>query len=552
MAKELVTLQEKLDSIIVKKSEEPKAEVCHVEPAVELVSKAANNGSMLNQEKQEETSGNGSSDDVSKGDHCVIESDQEQLLQAVEPEDKSKSEETSLALPDDTASPIVSEGYSQELSMASRDLEPSEFGSEAIMEQKNEASEGLREVCKVELMKMQEENNAPELKQAEEFPLEEDKNDSKTLGSSLEGADATCVDDNQENILYELPLNVIDNEPVESKEDVQAEKEDALAHGADEAEGLMAIQKALEISELAEMLTGVIDDDPVSSAEMENHGDEQGKVSECQSATETTLFEDKTSKEINKPQEVLEEKPMAETEEREKVGSEEEESLTAETPHFPQSEELQPPISLDEEGTQKILRDDECISAEMARPSEMPSEKIEKDDENLGVVITEGVKARPSEMPSEKIEKDDESLRVVITEGVKETQQMKVQAEEHREFVTEEKMNDKSYESSEITFTNDEVSAALHAQQEAEQEECDINGSRNDKGLIEENEKLRAMMEKLIEAGKQQLNVISNLNGRVKDLEKKLSRKSKLRTKRGRALTRGWGSSRIKCSNVSV
>lgn len=50
--------------------------------------------------------------------------------------------------------------------------------------------------------------------------------------------------------------------------------------------------------------------------------------------------------------------------------------------------------------------------------------------------------------------------------------------------------------------------------------------------LVEENEKLKEMMEKLIEEGKEHLTAISNLSGRVKDLEKKLSRKKKLKMRR--------------------
>ncbi|XP_078177498.1 BCL-2-associated athanogene 6 [Carex rostrata] len=45
--------------------------------------------------------------------------------------------------------------------------------------------------------------------------------------------------------------------------------------------------------------------------------------------------------------------------------------------------------------------------------------------------------------------------------------------------------------------------------------------------LVEENEKLRDMLEKLLEAGRNQLDVISGLNERVKGLEKRLERKSK-------------------------
>nr|XP_016473843.1 PREDICTED: BAG family molecular chaperone regulator 6-like [Nicotiana tabacum] len=58
--------------------------------------------------------------------------------------------------------------------------------------------------------------------------------------------------------------------------------------------------------------------------------------------------------------------------------------------------------------------------------------------------------------------------------------------------------------------------------------------SESSQKLIEENEKLREMMEKLIKAGKEQLTVVSSLSGRVKDLEKRLSRKKKLRLRRYR------------------
>lgn len=51
-----------------------------------------------------------------------------------------------------------------------------------------------------------------------------------------------------------------------------------------------------------------------------------------------------------------------------------------------------------------------------------------------------------------------------------------------------------------------------------------------DKKIIEENEKLREMLEKLLAAGKEQQDVISSLNGKVKDLEKKLAKKKNLKS----------------------
>ncbi|XP_057454722.1 BAG family molecular chaperone regulator 6 [Lotus japonicus] len=57
-----------------------------------------------------------------------------------------------------------------------------------------------------------------------------------------------------------------------------------------------------------------------------------------------------------------------------------------------------------------------------------------------------------------------------------------------------------------------------------------------DMKLLEENEKLRKLMKELLKAGNEQLTVITDLTGRVKDLEKKLAkhRRKRVRTRRGR------------------
>lgn len=58
-----------------------------------------------------------------------------------------------------------------------------------------------------------------------------------------------------------------------------------------------------------------------------------------------------------------------------------------------------------------------------------------------------------------------------------------------------------------------------------------------DKRIMEENEKLRGMLERLIASAKEQQDLISTLSGKVKDLEKRLARKKKMKsTKRRRVL----------------
>ncbi|XP_019159354.1 PREDICTED: BAG family molecular chaperone regulator 6 isoform X2 [Ipomoea nil] len=62
-----------------------------------------------------------------------------------------------------------------------------------------------------------------------------------------------------------------------------------------------------------------------------------------------------------------------------------------------------------------------------------------------------------------------------------------------------------------------------------------IQSEDNGRKVIEENEKLRKLLEKMIESGKEQLTTISTLSGRVKQLERKLSRRKKLKMRQCRA-----------------
>lgn len=80
----------------------------------------------------------------------------------------------------------------------------------------------------------------------------------------------------------------------------------------------------------------------------------------------------------------------------------------------------------------------------------------------------------------------------------------------------------------------------LPASPTASQVSCDSDAlSESNRKIIEENEKLREMMEKLIKSGNEQLSAISSLSGRVKELEKRLSKKKKLKLKRNRVPAAG-------------
>lgn len=493
-----MTLQEKLDSLAIKKSEQPKAEVCPVEPV-----EAKINECKLGQEKMEDTGGSASSD--------TIQSDGDKLPPTMDSEDKSKGEEALLSPSDNTPQLIVSEGDDQAL-LAESDLINKEPDSEAIMGHKDEVRNEVPDSCVTELMREEVVNNAPELKQSGEVPAKEEENESDMSANSFETIDGTRADDNLETLLDELPVNAIDDEDFNLEKDKQAEVENTTTYEArssevtlpGDIEGLMATPEDAEMNELAVLPIGAIDEDSASPVEVEENDNQPGKESERQSTTETTLPDDEAPNEIGKPEEVREEKPIAETEESENqklpvvsmlevgTGQKEDREVEEHNEHsfLSESEELQPMILMAEEQSHDALPEDECILSDAGRDKE-----------------------------------------------VKEPQEMDAQSTNPSVYVSDEKLIEKL---DGFEVAKEEVSAGA---------ELTPLQSKSDKQLMEENEKLREMMEKLIEAGKQQLNVISNLNGRVKDLEKKLSsRTRKLRTKQKRSSA--CGVSRFKRSNV--
>ncbi|KAL5171675.1 BAG family molecular chaperone regulator 6 [Glycine soja] len=136
--------------------------------------------------------------------------------------------------------------------------------------------------------------------------------------------------------------------------------------------------------------------------------------------------------------------------------------------------------------------------------------------------------AKPMELvPSNETQKEEEP-------------EEKIALRETQEMVTEQAIgaDDKDPEASFKEKT--ELSAPPPALQEPELPAAMRDGEFNgDTKLLEENENLREMMKKLLEAGNEQLSVITNLTGRVKDLEKKLarSRSKRVKTKRYRPAT---------------
>ncbi|GAU41729.1 hypothetical protein TSUD_349900 [Trifolium subterraneum] len=135
-----------------------------------------------------------------------------------------------------------------------------------------------------------------------------------------------------------------------------------------------------------------------------------------------------------------------------------------------------------------------------------------------------------------ELPKDDDKLKVDVTRDIEESEtgnDTKLSSPESDDHRNEEAC----LEGNDVNSMLNENEAEEKLAQQETKVDAELNG---DMKLLEENEKLRKLMKELLDAGNEQLSVISNLTGRVKDLEKKLAktkRSKKVRTKRHKQVT---------------
>ncbi|KAM1816339.1 hypothetical protein ACFX12_000757 [Malus domestica] len=172
----------------------------------------------------------------------------------------------------------------------------------------------------------------------------------------------------------------------------------------------------------------------------------------------------------------------------------------------------------------------------LSLPVETEADDVMHEDGPLDI-IHDHLSGQPmeDEVPIERSTKDSEHLRAETVMEDAKMQESKLECEDNKnappnvaETVAEDVF-------SEIQSTPVQKSESLPEKQvaiEASSIDGDVTELESGRKLIEENEKLRAMMQKFMEAGNEQLHAISNLTGRVKDLENKLARKKKVKGRR--------------------
>lgn len=503
LARELVSLQDKLDSLMINKSEESIEEVStttskHMERHTIETSK----GLCLEEEEAEEVAGFGES---SPEGNCnsklgMLEAHESMLC----PVSSLQSEETSGSTFTDTSVAV-----------------PKEAELEQIMEQKDEVLNCELNVCQGALKDVENENIVYS-RQSSELPLVEEEKIKSEMEFTQGGTDENPT-------VYE------------------SDKDNQIGAGQSEVESNLSVDATLQ-TEVDLMGTderrGVLDDGPAAS-EFERHEQvETGGEGKC-NVTVGVISPDVETQTVSQLEQqaldIDEEKSIAESLDWENVGNQKNEKLpgdatlelAVESPPILRESNEVPTWENKDNDEQPLVAIGEEKKVEEEAEHESQDEKV-LIDQVIGVEIVEDndeqplVAIREEKNKAEEAEHESQNNKVLIDQA--NGSEIESEVPLHLEKVEGEG------EPLPLSPTASQVSV----------DECNI-GVESDEKLIEENKKLREMMEKLIAAGKEQLTVISNLTVRVRDLEKQLARKKKPRRKP--ALSR---SSRVKPANKAL
>lgn len=303
-------------------------------------------------------------------------------------------------------------------------------------------------------------------------------------------------------------------------------------------------EKEAEMQELAELPWGMTDEHNAlnESKEIEEVGvvkedDSLQSGEEHHVAFDVTSLPDGTSNtdQLEQRREGAgEEQPVVRLEQQVEIGSQEDEGRPSDS-MLDLEVELQP--------QEQVRKDDHLPMAAgsietqaLSLPVQTEAHDVVHKDEPFDIIHDHHL-GRPieDEVPIERSTKDCEHLRAeTVIEDTK-MQEINLKCEDNKNAAPNVAETVAEDVFSETQSTPVQKSDSLLEKQvaiEASSIDGDVTELESGRKLIEENEKLRAMMQKFMEAGNEQLQAISNLTGRVKDLEKKLARKKKARGRR--------------------
>ena len=529
LAKELVTLHEKLDSLMVKLSEEAIKEASTSEH-MEQHPVETHSGSCMQEEGTEAAAEPGES---------TFDKNCNSNQELMEPHESLLLDTTTLSssqMERHLGSPYANKDGNDKSEVENRSLKmesgviPKEAGLLKNMEQIDKVVNVELDISRVDPKNIEKENTQySELEQSTELPLfgeDKLKSEARIMGTSsdvdgpLHGIPVQEMEELLHGVTDEKPtifesekdeqVRLVTNEVQESGEDSNVSSDVALSAKVDD---LMTTNEGPEVDQFEELPHRVIEEGPAVS-EFKKH--EQVEVDggrKCDVALNVTSPNDETQVVTQFEQQALE--------------VPQEEQIIVESPDSTLEIAVEPPSEL-------------SVFSESAEPQPI-----------MSVVETEDCGELPGDLFGGVDDVNHTCSPVLADAGVTTETQTEVpnfeNTEDHDEqlvAIREENKaapgaGEESQDEVEIDQTNGsetvKEAAPLHVKKvevgKVSVDEHEL-GLGSDKRLIEENEKLKEIMERLMEAGKEQLTVISNLNARVKDLEKKLSRGKKPRTRR--------------------
>lgn len=542
MAKELVTLQEKLDFLMIKSSEEAMEEA----PTSEHMEQhpfETHNGSCMQEERTEAAAGPGesTSDKNCNSNHELMEPNESLLLDTSTTLSNSQREKYLGSSFANMEGNEKSEVENSRQPVASGVI-PKEAEPQKNMEQIDKAVNVELDISQVELKDIEKGNTeCSELEQSTELPLvgeDKTKFETRTMGTSSDvDGPLHCIPVTDEKPpVFESEkdelVRLVNNEVQESGVESNMSSDVALSAKVDDP---MTTDKGSEVDQLEELPLGVIEEGPAVS-EFKKHGQvEVDGVRKCDVALNVTSPDDETqvvSQFEQKPLEVpQEEQIIAESPDWRKAGYHKDEELPKDTtPEIA----VEPPSELSV--VSESVEPQPIISVvETEGHGEVPGDLFEGvNDVNytcFPVLADTGVTTETEVPNCENKDHDEQSVSIrEENEAAQEAGEESQDEVEIDQINGSETVKDEAPMHVEKVEVEGEPLPTSPTACKVSVDEHDL-GLESDKMLIEENEKLKEMMERLMEAGKEQLTVISNLNARVKDLEKKLSRRQKLRTR---------------------
>ncbi|KAJ1429545.1 IQ motif, EF-hand binding site [Sesbania bispinosa] len=535
LARDLVTLQERLDSIMAKKPQQQMQELV-VQKPVEVTPQNTQNGENQQEQQEEEVAARDTFEGISDGSHNTLEKCEDQVC-----------------MKDDINNIHSNDGGSE--SQSSVDPASNE-GAETTTELVNG---DINHVVTVDALNCT--NNLSETDKMDEEP--ETKSEVNDIPVEVDKLDMTA--------LKELPVGVVDEEiDVPSGKDEQNEKGTKEVQSADCLDGSpLAIVDDSARDELdsvthamMELPVGVLDEDK-ATAEYEKEDETNISKGEVQSVNEGCieelpvglLDEDTSKSDLEKHGDTKTHEEVLPSEGEE---SNADESTRSSTDDNEKATQLEQPLLEEKEEVQSSGESDGWVKIEFQKEDELKGDALPYVEFGCQSAQEVGNETKFSSLTTEANghELGNEDVCLEANDGTnmlaepmefvpmgdlqnkKEPEEKPAQVD-GRDMVAEQVISCDGKDTETLPKEETKLSAASPALTELPVGEHD-GGLNGDMKLLEENEKLRKLMKELLEAGNEQLSVISNLTGRVKDLEKKLAtnKKSKrVRTKRYRPPT---------------